>query len=364
MGSILFFGQGSEACANILSMMYSDLYPLSGIAALITGLVVAASYMFGEATQNPKVVTWSKTEFIQLFISAISVIFILQLVTGICQFYVLDLAALTPKDVTFQSTITTTTEDGTVLKVPMTIFDGAMHSLLQSANYSRDVMKIQRYHLGAFNMLQARGRWDCEIAICLFGNNGISYAPYTGLTTISTAFNFTFNSALLSYLSALNYLLILFFAYKGMALFLIPLGIFLRSMPYLRGLGTLFISVPLCFMVVYPFLLVAGGFVSKDLMVIPSDLQQFTKEGYLASVSKSGADLDVGEDDYIDDILDPGGNGSPTINYTGALSLAGRAFIVAVFFPTIALLGTIASIRQVGRLLGEEIDLSRIIQMV
>ena len=31
----------------------------------------------------------------------------------------------------------------------------------------------------------------------------------------------------------------------------------------------------------------------NNLMIIPSDLQQFTKEGYLTSVSKSGADLDV-----------------------------------------------------------------------
>jgi hypothetical protein len=40
------------------------------------------------------------------------------------------------------------------------------------------------------------------------------------------------------------------------------------------------------------------------------------------------------------------------------------AFIAAVFFPTAALLASLASVSYMARMMGEEIDLSRITQLV
>ena len=48
----------------------------------------------------------------------------------------------------------------------------------------------------------------------------------------------------------------------------------------------------------------------------------------------------------------------------GAIAFAAYAFIAAVFFPTAALLATIASVSYMARLMGEEIDLSRLTQLV
>jgi hypothetical protein len=46
------------------------------------------------------------------------------------------------------------------------------------------------------------------------------------------------------------------------------------------------------------------------------------------------------------------------------MAFAATAFIAGVFFPTLALLATIASVTYVARLYGDEIDLSRLTQLV
>ncbi|MBI5046618.1 hypothetical protein HZC07_02705 [Candidatus Micrarchaeota archaeon] len=61
----------------------------------------------------------------------------------------------------------------------------------------------------------------------------------------------------------------------------------------------------------------------------------------------------------------PRSNSDPPIeDPAGAIIFAGYAFVAAVFLPTVALLGAIASVTYIARLMGEEIDLSRITQLV
>lgn len=355
MPSNLFYGEGSAACVNLISMINSDIYPMTAVAGVLTGLVVAASYMVGEAINNPKLVTWSKSELIQLFISAISAIFIIYLVVTVCQTPALDVSTLTA--------VSSNQVDNAPLPVFATLFDGAQLSILKTANFTHSVLNIERYHLSAFNMLEARGRWECGDHLCIFGSNGVSSSPYAGITTISSSFNFAFNSAILSYISSLNYLFLLLFAYNGLALFMIPIGLLVRSVPYLRGLGTLFLSVALCFFIIYPALITLTGFATNSMLKIPNSLKPYQSESKIIEAGSPGSvfqeSFDFGEDDYLSDKIFPDGQ-----YFSEALGLAGSAFIAGVFFPTLALLGTIASIRQIGRLLGEEIDLSRIIQMV
>jgi len=67
----------------------------------------------------------------------------------------------------------------------------------------------------------------------------------------------------------------------------------------------------------------------------------------------------VSGEDVVFDTYFPNGD-----NVTGAIIFAANAFIAAVFFPSVALLATIASVVYIARLYGEEINLSRITQMV
>jgi hypothetical protein len=51
-------------------------------------------------------------------------------------------------------------------------------------------------------------------------------------------------------------------------------------------------------------------------------------------------------------------------NPGGAIQFAAYAFVAAVFLPSVALLAAIASVAYLARLYGEEMDLSRLTQMV
>ena len=51
-------------------------------------------------------------------------------------------------------------------------------------------------------------------------------------------------------------------------------------------------------------------------------------------------------------------------DFTGVLGVIGKAFIVSFVFPSLALAITIASIHYFARFYGEDIDLSRLSQMV
>jgi len=143
-------------------------------------------------------------------------------------------------------------------------------------------------------------------------------------------------------------------------------------MPYLRSFGSLLISVALAFLLVFPFML-SVFYLMGDVLVDRSNnyipdvggtaLTNFLNEGVFpekeaasAASSLTGATfgVELARDMYFSNGANPG----------GAIMFAAYAFVAAVFMPTAALLATIASISYIARLYGEEIDLSRLTQMV
>ena len=337
---------------SFLSILNGGVLSLSGLAALATGTMIALAYALSEMIQNPKVHLWAKTEAIQVVISAISAILLISVINGLCLINVADIASATSG--------ATTSLSGT-----LSFFDAAESYITNAAEYTHNVLKIERYYLGAFNMLEARARWYClgasetlgGFSIFCFNNpSGSSYSPYAGFGTTSVAFNVAFNSALLSYLSSLNYLFILKFSLSGLALLLLPLGIFLPLNAFHARIGRTVHSCCNVFFVVYPLMLAIFNFIPNlfDYQGIPSSYRDE------ASLSAGVGDVlsQMVESDMVDYFFGSGGK------YAAALGIAGRAFIVGVFLPTIAMLAAIASVRYMSKMLGEEIDLSRIVQMV
>lgn len=153
----------------------------------------------------------------------------------------------------------------------------------------------------------------------------------------------------------------------------LPLGIFLRSMPFLRTFGGVFIALVLSFLFIYP--LVLGIFyLAKDAILdagnnhvpktggvaLDSYLDE-TKITYLADARSAGESLQavLGGPEWVKKNYFPDGD-----NFGGALLFSAYSFVAAVMLPTIALLASIASVSYISRFYGEEIDLSRITQMV
>jgi|GEM_PF-1122244 len=380
-----------------LSNIQQGVYPLAAMAALLMAMIVAISFMLGNVISNPKLTLWAKTEAIQLLVSIFSVAVIFQGVTMFCSINMVDvhdifgMGALTTGQATFS------------------MYSAAEGYLVDSGTYIHMVLNSARYHLGAYNILETFGRYLCmgdesgavsgfmNIIFCLFGNflsigggTGTSVSPDSGHSLAAPALTVAFNSLQFSYLSALNFLFILKYVYSGFALFFLPLGIFLRSVPYLRTLGSLLLSVAFCFLTVYPMVL---SVFYLDLIAAPSVLKPaspallFGDEdvgskvdlGNMFSSSIYGAVFTASDSGAHNVALMTGipyddlAAGVPSALLGGfsagdqsfeVIKLAGNCFLIGVFIPSLALLSAAASVAYVNRFLGEEIDLSRIVQMV
>lgn len=348
----------------------SSLLLLTGAASLATIMVITISYMIGKVFSNPKIHLWAKTEMLQIVISLASVGVLFLVLQSFCIIDVNSLYTLTDLPASQQ------------LQANANIFDAAENFLKNDAVYTHTILEIERYHIMSYNMLMMRGRYDCVFGplLCLFGNAGTSNSPYAWSSLTMGAMNVAFNATLISYMTTLVSLFILLYTKTGFVLFLLPLGIFFRSMPYLRSLGSLFITVAFCFVIVYPTILAIfnlidpflfshtqGAFIDPQMISgnVPAVLFYSNPDAVVevgSGLSSFAASWDWGEpydeDDYIDFFF-PIGRKEPIV-----YQLAGRSFITGTFIPLVALLATVASISHIGRLLGEEIDLSRIVRMV
>jgi hypothetical protein len=157
-------------------------------------------------------------------------------------------------------------------------------------------------------------------------------------------------------------------------------------MPYLRSFGSLMIAVALSFLIVYPTML--------SIMYLMGDVLVERESGYSppgmpisdydeevfshmesAEIATTFAGSEAGRifkcvyfkrtGDILDLISSCVTSEDQEKNQPGrAIAFAAYAFIAAVFMPTAALLAAIASVSYIARLYGEEIDLSRITQLV
>ncbi len=346
-------------CIDLVDFIETHIILLAGIFSFLTTLIIILSYMVGNAINNPKLLLWAKTESIQLIISLASISILILLINGFC--------SISP------SAIHTLTDLPPLSIHGDNVFDGANQYLKQSAIYTHNVLKIQRYHLMAYEFLNMRSVWLCgDFLECWGSSVGLSGRSYAWASYFSSGFNIAFNSTLISYLSSLNFLFILQYINSGMVLFLLPFGIIFRAFPFLRKLGSLFIAISFAFMIVYPLILSSFVLISNDLFdYIDSsppgqNVFDYTDETKLTTFgfgdafdSAFDADFFGESDDYIDNYIFTSGRKEEI-----ALQLVGRALIVGIFIPSLALLASIASVNVIARQLGEEVNLSRIMQMV
>ncbi|NYZ77531.1 hypothetical protein H0O02_04440 [Candidatus Micrarchaeota archaeon] len=349
---------------EFMGFLTSVIFPLAAYAGVVAGIIIAATFMIGEATRNPKLTVWAKTEVLQLFISVISLVLLSSVIGLFCTLDMPGVAELFG----FSG-----------YSGPSSMFDAAENYLTGAAHYSHNALTVVRYHLEGYTVLGYMGEFMCDMATgpigwgCWFGYSGTSGQPFGGYAAMVAALNTIFNATLMSYLMSLNYLMILIYVYKGFAFFLFPIGIFLRSMPYMRGFGSLLMSVAISFIIVYPFFLAVFDIMADDALFNRSasmpylsdqSLSVFLNENTYPDHSAGvGASLASAFDtDYVKDHfyfqIPPGEKSAE------AIAFGGMAFLAGFFFPSIALLAAIATTMYLARLYGEEVDLSRLMQMV
>ncbi len=345
--------------ADFCTLDFSGVYGLSAYAAVLAGIIIGGSYMVGQAISNPKVTVWAKTEAVQLFASFVSLLFLGVIMSTFCTIQMGDIAAIF-EDVDYGGVPT------------YSIYQGAENYLKGAAVFSHNALTVIRYHLEGFTVLAHVGKFECDLATgpigwgCYFGYSGENISPFGGYGAINGALTVAFNSTLMSYMVALNYLFILRYVYYGFVLFLMPIGIFTRSLPFLRTFGSVLIATALSFMLVYPLMLASFDLVSSVLIDSPTymyqdvSLEKYLDESIYPETSTTAASIGMMFDETaLKDRYDLHESNVPHVIMFGA-----QAFIAAFFLPSLALLATIATIAYLARIYGEEIDLSRIMQMV
>jgi hypothetical protein len=335
--------------------------PLVAYASIVTTIIIALSFMVGRTIANAKLTLWARTEIVQLVISLSSVLLIMAALSSFCLIDVSEMASLFG-----------TTDPGSA-----NIYDAAELYLKDAALYSHNAMTAVRYHLEGYTILSYLNAFICDFATgrigwgCLFGWSGTNQQPLGGYGAQMAALNIFFNSTMISHFSALNFLFVLIYVYRGFVFIFLPLGIFLRSMPYMRSFGALLIAVALSFMIVYPFMLSVYYLMGSVLVDKPNyypTVEGTSMSNFIGSKEKvfpdnaggdSGLEQSIMGESHIRDTYFPNKD-----NLSGVIMFASYAFVAAVFLPTVALLATIASVSYIARLYGEEIDLSKIVQMV
>jgi len=342
---------------DFCTLDYSVVYALSAYAAVLAAIVIGGSFMVGQAISNPKVTVWAKTEVVQLVASFISLLLLSVIMNTFCIINMGDIAAIF--DLPYGGSPTNT------------IYAGAEHYMVGAATFAHNALTTVRYHLSGYTVLAYVGKFLCDMATgiigwgCYFGYSGENLSPFGGYGAINGALTVVFNSTLMSYMMALNYLFILRYVYYGFVLFLLPIGIFTRSLPYLRTFGSVLMATALSFMVIYPLMLASFDLIGNILINAPdytyadANLDKYLDESVYPDTSSGSSFAMMFDEDYLRDKYDLSNSNVPHVVMFGA-----HAFVAAFFLPSLALLATIASIAYLARIYGEEIDLSRIMQMV
>ncbi len=352
-------GTGLMCGAPFGGFLSSTIIPYVALATVVTATIIAITFMASRLLSNPKLSLWAKTEILQLFISVGTVFLITSIITAFCG---IDMAEV-------NSFFLPTNP------IPSAnVYDSALGYITGAMQYSHNALIMIRYHLEAYTVLTYFNAFICDYNTgrigwgCLFGYSGDNLQPFGGYGAVTAALNMAFNTTVISFFTSMNFYFILLFVFRGFVFLFLPMGIFLRAMPYMRSLGSLLIAVALAFLIVYPFMLAVFSLMAPQLLdsttgFAPSSIPMSSyNEKVFPDNEGGGSQLGsstMGEDYVYNTYL-----GGGLDNVAGALSFAAFAFLAAVMFPTLALLATLASISYVARLYGEEIDLSRITQLV
>jgi len=364
------------------TFLAGTIVPFVAAAAFTTIMLITLTFMVGRAMGNAKLTLWAKTELVQLVVSIVSVGILVMVINIFC---VIDMS-----------------EVGGFFGITapsMNVYNAFIAYLNESMTYSHNALTVIRYHLEAYTVMTYFNAFMCDFAVgniglgCFFGYSGQQEQPFGGYGAQMATLNAFFASTIIAYFSAMNSLFILLFVYKGFVFLFLPLGVFLRAMPYLRGFGSLLIALAISFLTIFPFMLGvcylmggvlvdrANGYAPSGISMDDYDEQIFIdSEDFAAQLGSSMVGPDAVRCTYFSSdsaaciataalslgIIPPDavGESFDKDNIPGAVAFAAYAFIAAVFFPTIALLATIASVSYITRLMGEEIDLSRLTQMV
>lgn len=365
------------------------LYSLSFLSLGITLVVVGIAYALGQMLSNPQFNVWAKTEIYQVFISAFIVLLIIFISDSFCHFQYSSVAGLVDGHAVY--TNPEISDDDNVI-------NASGKYLANIANFAKTEMRAGRTLYGVMEVASRYTRIPCMPAItgCTMGTNGYTLRPYSGLSGWMQALNFSMYTDTASYLTALAQMCLLAFINgKGFMIYL-PFAIIIRSLPMMRQFGGGLLAICLSLFLIFPGLLVV-----ESLFWNPYDMLEegqfdslsgiadsIDKSFYEAGVDPASAVLEavaIGFSNWgpigaaiagvsvgvalaviyiIVGSVDLWNGASVVDSVRLVMSAAPIAFLSTTFLFAFNMIAVGAAAREIGRLLGQEVDLSRLMQVV
>jgi hypothetical protein len=243
------------------------------------------------------------------------------------------------------------------------VFETSEAYLTNLAYFSHRSVRGARAMMGAMDEFSKYGRSPCvpPWLLCLIGANGVNARPLSGAMAMMQSSNLLLYTSTTSYLTNLAQLFLLKFLQSGFIGVYLPLAIIIRSLPFMRPFGGGLLAICIALVVVYPSLLfIESAFWNPWEWIEDSDswdeLQSFVNRvegsddalGY-GTLFMSGGDWHFDESVEVSDHL---------------FRITSAAFLCSTFLFAFNMLAVSASAALFARLLGAEVDLSRLVQIV
>jgi hypothetical protein len=335
-------------------------YVFMAIIGLIT--FVALAYMAGEVIKSPRVTLWAKAEAWQIVASAVIALACIIAVNMFCLLTPEEILAMTPGSADLPRSFGAASAGN--------MYEASMNYLGRVASYTRGVMAAARYNAGAQELRSSIGIYHCD-ALCLITSSGVNYAPYSGETAYISIFTMVLNVATISLLSIIFQMHTLQYIATGLFLIMLPIATVMRAIPFMRGFGGALIAIFLSFYIFYPVMIVLSG------IVVPQTAWMMTGAGVylpnrmggqpaihqvLGPALGPGSGIDDTEENILGKYSEAAG-----VNRDDAMQiikLGGVVFFAAVFMPALGFIAIAAVARETARIIGEEVDIGRLGQMI
>ena len=357
---------------------FNDTMMLCGIAALSMVALVSLVYIFGETAQSPRMLTWAKTEAVQVVASLVIVSILLFVLSTMCSFQVGELKEFSGVSSMPKIYLAGAGADS--------LYNGAMRYVENLAALSLSNIASLRYDLGAYEVRTSYNTFDCS-GDCLFSLSSVSISPFSGNSLNLAITNNLMGLATVSYLSVIFQYFTLIYIYSGLFVLFLPMAIVIRSVPFMRHFGGALIAIFVSLYIIYPLMLVADAYIAPGLtlnalsgnnggaVVMCARDNRNCKGSDVFSTSATtgitcspaGSPPCYGHNEWqIEGVgrSEDAMNGLRPNDPARAIRLNVLIFLAAIFLPAINFIVIAAFGRELSRFLGEEADLSRLGQMI
>ena len=218
----------------------------SAVALAIFGtlLLIALVYMGGIALENVRMTTWSKQELAELAFSVVAVGIVTLIIAAFSSANAMELASLASPRMP-------------AIYANLSAYDAAQLYLEYAAGTGlRNIANI-RSNVGAYEVRVSYQKYECK-GLCFISLTGQTLSVYAETIELAIA-NGMLGTATTAYLAILFQMFTLSYIREGLFIFLLPLAIVMRSIPFMRGLGGALIGIVVAMYVLYPAMLLVDA---------------------------------------------------------------------------------------------------------